>query len=102
MSQEKRFGENVGVEINGKSSRFTRPVLVLKKMSRLGFMGAPLTSQIHRGSWYASFWSHGREQIAVLSQLRFFSVSRLHNKMRQVDDSDMAIIKKNFYDLFCQ
>ena len=31
-------GENVGVEINGKSDAFSRPVLVMKKLSRFGFL----------------------------------------------------------------
>ena len=39
-------GENVGVEINGKSDFFSRPVLVLKKLSRYGFLGIPLTSMV--------------------------------------------------------
>lgn len=44
------MGENVGVEINGKDEFFLRPVLVIKKLSKHGFMGAPLTSQPHQGS----------------------------------------------------
>ena len=50
------FGENVGIEINGKSSTFTRPVLIMKKLSSLGFMGIPLTSQKKSGSWYIGFF----------------------------------------------
>lgn len=46
-------GENVGIEINGKSARFSRPVLIMKKLSKTGFMGIPLTSQEKTGSWYA-------------------------------------------------
>ncbi len=34
------FGENVGVEINGKNELFSRPVLVFKKLSRFGFFGS--------------------------------------------------------------
>ena len=49
------FGENIGVEINGKNKMFSWPVLVLKKLSRFGFLGVPLTSQPHEGSWYASY-----------------------------------------------
>ena len=45
-------GENVGVEINGKSKYFSRPVLIFKKLSHLGFMGIPLSTQVHSGSWY--------------------------------------------------
>ncbi|MBQ9484707.1 hypothetical protein IJU85_01210 [Candidatus Saccharibacteria bacterium] len=48
-------GENVGVEINGKSETFARPVVIMKKLSKFGFMGIPLTSQPHSGSWYVPF-----------------------------------------------
>ena len=54
------IGENVGIEINGKSEYFSRPVLVLKKLSRFGFMGIPLTSQRHEGQWYVEFEFQGR------------------------------------------
>ena len=49
------FGENIGIEINGKSNRFTRPVVIMKKLSQDGFMGIPLTSQEKTGSWYVGF-----------------------------------------------
>ena len=73
-------GENIGIEINGKSDRFTRPVLILKKLSRFGFMGIPLTSQPKTGSWYTQFIFSGTEQFAALCQARVMSVSRLHQK----------------------
>lgn len=38
------IGENVGVEINGKSRYFSRPVIVFRKLSHLGFMGIPLST----------------------------------------------------------
>lgn len=61
------FGENVGVEINGKEN-FLRPVLVFKKYNRFSFLGIPLTSKTYRyGSWYVHFYFHDREQVAVLS-----------------------------------
>lgn len=94
------FGENVGVEINGKSSTFARPVLVFKKLSRYGFLGIPLTSQEHSGSWYANFRFHGKEQIAVLAQIRILSVSRLYRKIGDIDDSDRQIIREAFRALY--
>ena len=45
-------GENVGVEIDGKSKKYSRPVVVFKKHSALCFTGIPLTSKKHNGSWY--------------------------------------------------
>ena len=94
------FGENVGTEINGKSSRFTRPVLIMKKLSRLGFMGIPLTSQEKTGSWYAEFTFLGKREFAAICQARVMSVSRLHSKLGQVPQFDMDIVKSAFHALY--
>lgn len=94
------LGKNVGVEINGKSRTFARPVLIFKKLSRFGFLGVPLTSKPHSGSWYANFRFQGRDEVAVLSQIRVFSVSRLYSKMGDIDDTDRMTIRKAFKDLY--
>lgn len=93
-------GENVGVEINGKSEYFSRPVLVLKKLSRFGFMGIPLTSQEHSGAWYVSFIFQKRKEFAVLSQARVYSASRLYKRIGQVPNADLELVRKGFIDLY--
>ena len=94
------MGENVGTEINGKHATFSRPVVIMKKLSRLGFMGIPLTSQEKTGSWYVEFEFLNKKEYAALSQARYFSVSRLYTKMGRIPDSDLIIIKKGFLDLY--
>lgn len=94
------IGENVGVEINGKSGRFTRPVIIMKKLGRKGFMGIPLTSQEKVGSWYVSFEFLEKIQYAAICQARVISTSRLHDKMGQIPDSDLQMIKTAFHQLF--
>lgn len=94
------FGENIGIEINGKSARFTRPVVIMKKLSRDGFMGIPLTSQEKIGSWYVEFEFLGKKEYAALCQARVVSVSRLHSKLGQVPRSDLERIKIAFHDLY--
>ncbi|MBQ9017975.1 type II toxin-antitoxin system PemK/MazF family toxin [Candidatus Saccharibacteria bacterium] len=94
------IGENVGVEINGKSEYFSRPVLVLKKLSRFGFMGVPLTSQEHNGKWYAAFEFKGIKETAVLSQARVYSASRLYSRIGQVPDSDLELVRDGFLELY--
>lgn len=59
-------GTNVGVEISGKGGRYSRTVLVLKKLSKFGFMAVPLTSKPREGSWYVSFEFQGVVQTAVV------------------------------------
>ena len=93
-------GKNVGVEINGKHETFSRPVVILKKLSRFGFMGVPLTSQEHVGNWYASFEFKDRTEYAVLAQARVFSVSRLGKRMGMLPESDLSVIKEAFRKLY--
>lgn len=93
-------GENVGVEINGKNDVFSRPVLILKKLSRYGFLGVPLTSQEHIGSWYVSFEFKNKKQYASLAQIRVLSVCRLYRKMGMVPESDLEIVKNGFRKLY--
>lgn len=95
------MGENVGVEINGKQELFLRPVLVLRKLSRLGFMGIPLTSQFHEGLWYVAFEFKHKKQYAVLAQARVLSVYRLCRKMGTVPNSDLSLVREGFRKLYC-
>lgn len=94
------IGENVGIEINGKNEVFSRPVLIMKKLSRYGFLGVPLTSQEHIGSWYVSFKFKEKMQFASLAQIRVLSVSRLYKKMGMVPDSDLQTVKDGFKKLY--
>lgn len=93
-------GENMGVEINGKSEYFSRPVLVLKKLSRYGFMGIPITSQQHRGSWYVPFEFQNKIEVAVVAQAKVFSVTRLYRRIGQVPDSDLEKVRQGFIKLY--
>lgn len=94
------MGENVGVEINGKHESFSRPVLILKKLSRFGFIGIPSTSQEHEGDWYASFIFRDKKQTAALAQARVMSVSRLYKRMGTIPNSDLEIVKAGFGRLY--
>ena len=94
------FGENVGIEINGKGSRFTRPVLIMTKLSHLGFMGIPLTTQPKSGSWYVPFVLKDATEYAAICQAKVLSVSRLHRKMCEVPENDLATVKEAFHKLY--
>ena len=88
------LGENVGIEINGKGDYFLRPIFVLKKSGRLGFIGIPLTTKAHDGYGYLRFDFKGKTTYAVFSQIKTVSVFRLLRKMGEVDDSDLEKIRK--------
>lgn len=93
------FGENVGAEINGKTSTFARPVLVLRKLSQYNFIGVPLTSKEHKGSWYVDFSFKDKKEIAFIAQVRNISVSRLYNKMGAIPESDLDDIRSRLSNL---
>ncbi len=88
------IGENVGIEINGKSHDFTRPVIVVKKFGRFGFLGVPTSTKQRTGSWYVTFSHKGIKETALLSQMRVFSYKRLHTKMGELDQTDMRNVKE--------
>ncbi len=71
------IGENVGVEINGKGSTFSRPVFVYKKLSREGFLGIPLSTKIKKGTWYVTITFKDQKISANLAQMRILSSTRM-------------------------
>ncbi len=93
-------GENVGIEINGKGKTFSRPVFVYKKLSREGFMGIPLSTQIKEGTWYVSITFQERKNCANLAQVRVFSASRMYGKFGELDEGDVKRIKDGFLRLY--
>ena len=96
------MGENVGTEINGKSKRFSRPVLVLRKFSRYSFWGVPLTSKQHKGSWYVSFGFQEKIETAALTQLKLISVSRLYDRIGKIPNSDLDLVRNGIIKLLLE
>lgn len=94
------IGMNIGIEMCGKGQEFSRPVVVLKKLSRFGFYGVPLTSQFHEGSWFVEFEFKNRKQYASLAQVRIFSTNRLTNRMGTLPMSDYLKIKGSYLRLY--
>lgn len=93
------IGENVGVEMNGKGERFTRPVLMFKKYDRYSFLALPLSTKSKTGTWYASITFGGINQIVNLSQGRTLDYKRLKEKMGELDESDFATVQQAYFDL---
>lgn len=88
------MGENVGYEINGKSALFSRPVVILKKLSSTVFIGIPLSSKKKEGSWFVKIVHKGKSEVANISQLRLLDFRRLSNKQGELNKKDFKEIKK--------
>ena len=93
-------GRNIGAEVNGKGTRFSRPVLVLRRYGNGSFLGVPLTSQEHDGMWYSPITVAGVQRRALLSQARVFSSKRLYGKLDRISQEEYEIICEKLRKLF--
>jgi mRNA interferase MazF len=94
------IGENIGSEINGKSALFSRPVIILKKLSHGFYFVIPTTTQLREGSWYVPFSQKGKNMLACLHQARAIDFRRLSSRIGQVDGDDFERIKDGFRKLY--
>lgn len=91
-------GINIGEEMDGKSGKASRPVLVYRKLTRSSFMGIPLTSKPKEGSWYVRITIHGKENRVILSQMRIFDTRRVSTRLAQLDEKDFREVKRRLID----
>lgn len=94
------LGENIGGEINGKSDKFTRPVIIYRKLSRNLYCVIPTTTQPREGSWFIPFTQRGKKSIACLHQIRTIDYRRLWSKIGELDGSDFRRVKNGFKGLY--
>ena len=94
------IGENVGSEINGESHLFTRPVIILRKLSHSFYFVIPTTSKMKTGSWYSYFRLREKEMMACLHQARSIDYRRLYSKLGELDDIQFKTVKSGFENLY--
>lgn len=94
------IGLNVGEEIYGKGKIYSRPVLVLKKISHQSCVVIPLSTQSKEGNRYFEFDIHNKRQIALIHQIKLVSTQRFIKRLATVPKKDFVEIRKavvNFY-----
>ena len=99
-----RMGVNVGIEQDGKSAEFTRPVLILKKYNNCHFLALPLTTK----QMNEKFSFHlpvdieflKKESWVVFSQIRAMDSKRLSRRMGKLSDNILNDIQKKFLKHF--
>ena|SRR3989338_2053100 len=94
------LGTNIGSEIDGKSSLFTRPVIIYKKLAHGFYFIIPATSKPQEGSWYVSFNYQENTSVACLHQARAIDHRRLSNKIGTIDEADFKLVKQGFGKLY--
>jgi mRNA-degrading endonuclease toxin of MazEF toxin-antitoxin module len=93
------IGINVGHEENGKNQLFNRPVMIVKKFNKNIFLGIPLTSKIKDNRFYHKIHLQGKDQSAMLSQIRVFESRRLTHKMAKITRDQFDKIKEQIKDM---
>ena len=88
------IGTNVGEEMDGKSAKASRPVLVYRKLTRSSFIGLPLTSKPKEGTWYVPVTIHGTISRVIMSQIRIFDTRRMTTRLAQLDQNDFNEVKR--------
>lgn len=100
-----KIGQNIGSEEYGKNENFSRPIIVIKKLTRDLFIGIPLTSTIKHNDYFHSFEYTNRsngltQNSAMILQLRTYSLKRLMNKTGVINKDDFKIIIEKSKKLF--
>jgi len=96
------IGENIGSEVGGKSTLFSRPVIIFHKLAHSFYFVIPTTTKLHEGSWYVSLRHRGTEMVGSLHQARATDHRRLSTKLGQLDDSDVAKLREGFRKLYVE
>ena len=93
-------GFNVGSEEDGNGGYYTRPVLIIKIMTRNTCLCVPLTTRDKHGSYYFEVdLFDGVSRRAVLSQVRLIDSKRLWSLIGTVNIDQFEKIKKALIDI---
>lgn len=94
------FGENIGSEMNGKSDRFSRPALIVKKLAHGFYLVAPTTTKKREGSWFVKVTLSDIDEYVCLNQIRTIDHRRLYSKLGQLDTDDFKRVRDGFWHLY--
>ena len=92
-----KIGKNRGSEEHGKDKDFTRPVIIIRRLTYDLFLGVPLTTTIKNNDYFHSFSyinkTRGKiDNSAMILQLKTFSIKRVMNKIGKINKDDFEII----------
>lgn len=89
------LGLNIGYETNGKSTEYTRPVLILKKYNKYSFLAIPLSTSKTINQYRLSIGTIANKEATVnLSQLRNIDSKRLVKKIEYISKNKLSQIKE--------
>ena len=94
-----KIGINIGSEEYGKGENFTRPVIIIRRLTHDLFLGVPTTTSIKYDDYFHSFeYNHenkGKHQTtAMILQVKVFSTKRIMKRIGMVDKENFKIIQE--------
>ncbi|MGB5867259.1 MAG: type II toxin-antitoxin system PemK/MazF family toxin [Arcobacteraceae bacterium] len=93
-----KIGQNVGFEQDGKGEHFSRPVIVIRQITKDLFVGIPTSTKLRDGNDYFHTFryfdkdNNELEVSALILQLKVFSIKRLMNKIGMINKNDFNMI----------
>ena len=93
------LGINVGEEVYGKGKEFTRPVIILKKLSSNTCIILPLTTKKRKGTWYFFLNVQKQDQWVMMNQIRSISANRLIKREDSLQNEVFIKLKKSVAQL---
>ncbi|MEA1982703.1 MAG: type II toxin-antitoxin system PemK/MazF family toxin [Campylobacterota bacterium] len=100
-----KIGQNIGSEEYGKGKNFTRPVIVVRKLTRELFIGIPTTTTLKTNDYFHQFKYYSKkdgdiEVSAMILQFKVFSVQRLTNRIGMINKDDFKKVVEKSMKLF--
>lgn len=94
-----KIGINIGSEEYGKGENFTRPVIIIRRLTHDLFLGVPTTTSIKHDDYFHSFeYNHenkGKHQTtAMILQVKVFSTKRIMKRIGMVDKENFKMIQE--------
>jgi mRNA interferase MazF len=94
-----KIGQNIGSEEYGKGANFTRPVIIIRKLTHDLFLGIPTTTSIKNNDYFHSFEFNHKSKgkvttTAMILQVKVFSTKRLMNRIGMVDKENFKMIQE--------
>ena len=93
------FGENIGIEIDGKGEDYIRPALVIKFFNRNHIWVLPLTTNNTKGRFHVKINSFSELSSAITSQLRTISTNRLSRFISKVNIHDLLAVNQDLISI---
>ena len=100
-----KIGQNIGSEEYGKGKNFTRPVIIIRKLTKDLFIGIPTTTKLKTDDYFHQFKYKSKkdgeiEVSAMILQFKVFSVQRLTNRIGMINKDDFDKILEKSRKLF--